>query len=65
MVYNNVIETEKSEKEPLTNSDIARINNRFVHAFCCGLPSGIRILIEKRNDLSLTEVYEMVEKANQ
>jgi len=33
MVYNNVIEAEKSERELFTNSNIARINGRFVHAF--------------------------------
>jgi len=48
MVYNNVIEAEKSEREPLKNSDIARINDRFVHAFCCGIPSGIWTLESRK-----------------
>jgi len=65
IAYNNIIEAEKSERGLLTNSDIARINDRFVHAFYSGLPSDIRTLIKKRNDFSLTEMYEMVEKTNQ
>jgi len=64
IVYNN-IEAEKSERGSLTNSDIAKINDRFMHAFYYGLPSDIRTLAEKRNNLSPTEMYEMVEKANQ
>jgi len=65
IVYNNIIEAEKSEREPLTNLDVARINDRFVHTFYCGLSSDIRTLVEKRNDLSSTEIYEIIEKANQ
>jgi len=33
--------------------------------FYCGLPSDILTLIEKRNNLSPTEIYEMVEKMKQ
>jgi len=62
-VYNNIIEAEKNERGSFKNSDVARINDRFVHALYCGLPSDIRTLVEKRNDLSLTEIYEMFEKA--
>jgi len=29
-----------------------------VHAFYCGLPSDIRTLVEKRNDLSLIKMYD-------
>jgi len=36
-----------------------------VHAYYCGLPNDIRILVQERNDLSLIEMYKMVEKANQ
>jgi len=50
---------------PLTNSDIARINDRFMHTFYCGLLNDIQTLAGKRNDLSLTKIYEMVEKMNQ
>jgi len=64
-MYNNIIDVEKSEREPLTHTDIARINDRFMYAFYCGLPSDIWTLVGKRNDLSLTEIYEIVEKANQ
>jgi len=37
IVYGNIIEVEKSESGALINSDIARINDRFVHVFYCGL----------------------------
>jgi len=37
IVYNNIIEAEKSERGPFTNSDIAKINDRFMHAFYYGL----------------------------
>jgi len=30
-----------------------------------GLPSDIRTLLEKQNDLSSNEMYEIIEKANQ
>jgi len=40
IVYNNIIEFEKSERRPFINADIARINDRFVHAFYFGLLSG-------------------------
>jgi len=36
IMHNNIIEAEKNEKEPLINENIARINDRFVHAFYCG-----------------------------
>jgi len=64
-VYNNNIEAIESywEEQKGTNADIARINDRFVYAFYCGLPSDNRTLLG--NDLSLTKMYEMVEKANQ
>jgi len=65
IVYDNIIQAEKSEKEFLTDSDVARINCRFMHAFYGGLSSNIRTLIEKRNDLSPIEMYEMYEKTNQ
>jgi len=48
MVYNNVIEVEKSARESLKNSDIARINDRFVHAFCCEISSGIWTLESRK-----------------
>jgi len=35
-MHNNIIEAEKNEREPLINENIARINDRFVHAFYCG-----------------------------
>jgi len=47
IVYNNITEAKKSERRTFTNLDIARINDRFVHAFYCGLPSDIRTLVEK------------------
>jgi len=50
---------------PLTNSDIARINDRFMHTFYCGLLNDIQTLAGKQNDLSLTKIYEMVEKMNE
>jgi len=65
IVDDNIIKAEKSEKESLTDSDVCKINYRFVHAFYCGLSNDIRMLVEKRNDLSSIEMYEMVEKANQ
>jgi len=40
IVYNNIIEFEKNERRPFTNANIARINDRFVHAFYFGLLSG-------------------------
>jgi hypothetical protein len=33
IVYDNIIEVEKSEKGFLTDSDVTKINGRFVHAF--------------------------------
>jgi len=37
IVYDNIIEAEKSERGPFTDSDVIRINGRFVHAIYCGL----------------------------
>jgi len=48
------------KRELLTDSDVVRINGRFVHAFYCE-PSDIRTLVEKRNP-SPIEIYD---KANQ
>jgi len=62
-MYNNIIEAEKSQKESHTDLDVARINCRFMHAFCCGLSSDIQTLVG--NDFSPIEMYEMVEKPNQ
>jgi len=62
-MYDNIIEAEKSGS--LTDSDIAKMNGRFIHVFYCGLLSDIQTLIEKRNDLLIIEMYEMIEKANQ
>jgi len=36
-----------------------------MHAFYYGLPSDIGILVGKRNNLSSTKMYKMIEKANQ
>jgi hypothetical protein len=55
MAYNNVTEAEKSERELLTNSNIARINDRFVHAFSCGIPSGIWTLETRKTKSSFTQ----------
>jgi len=63
-VYNNIIEAERSMRGRLTNADITRINNQFVHSFYSELPN-IWTLVEKQNDLPLAKMYEMIEKANQ
>jgi len=62
IVYDEIIEAEKSEKETLTDSDVARINGGFVHVFYCKLSRDIRTLVEKQNDLSLNELYEMLKR---
>jgi len=64
-VYNQIIEAERSLGEPLTDVEITKINKRFTHAFYCGLSSDIGTIVEKRNDLSPSEMYEMAETANQ
>jgi len=46
-----------------TDSDVVRINGRFMRFI--GLLSDIWTLIEKQNDLSPIEMYEMVKKTNQ
>jgi len=35
IVYNNITEAEKSKKGRLTDSDVVRINGRFVHVIYC------------------------------
>jgi hypothetical protein len=62
ILYDNIIEAEKNEKQSLTN--ISRINCRFINEFYYGLPSDIRTLVEKRDDLTPVEFYQIVEKAN-
>jgi hypothetical protein len=63
-LYHNIIEAEKNEKQSLTNSDISRINCRFIDEFYYGLPGDIQTLIEKRDEFSPVEFYQIVEKAN-
>jgi len=64
-VYNLIIEAEKTSRGPLTDAEITKLNKRFTHAFYCGLRDNIRSIIEKRNDLSPSEMYEMAEMADQ
>ncbi|KAH0947135.1 hypothetical protein HN011_005607 [Eciton burchellii] len=64
ILYDNIIQAEKNEKQSLTNSDISRINFRFIDEFYYGIPSDIRTLVEKRDDLTFVEFYQIVEKAN-
>jgi len=64
ILYDNIIQAEKNEKQSLTNSDISRINCRFIDEFYYGIPSDIRTLVEKRDDLTSVEFYQIVEKAN-
>jgi len=47
------------------DAEITKLNKRFTHAFYCGLRDDIRLIIEKRNDLSPSEMYELAEAANQ
>jgi len=54
IVYNNIIEAEKSARGLLTYSDVVRINDRFLHAFVNH--HDIQTLAEKRNDLSPIEI---------
>jgi len=64
-VYNQIIEAKKSSEGSPTDVEIIKLNKRFTHAFYCGLRGDIRSIIEKRNDLSPSEMYEMAETANQ
>jgi len=65
ILYDNIIAAEKNEKQSLTNSDISRINCRYLDEFYYDLLSDIRRLVEKRDDLTPVEFYQIVGKANQ
>jgi len=60
-----IIEAEKSSGRPPTDAEIIKLNKRFTRAFYCGLRDDIRSIIEKRNDLSPSEMYELGETADQ
>jgi len=64
-MYNRIIEVEKSSGGSLTDADITKTNKRFTHMFYCRLPSDIRTIVGKRNDLSPSEMYEMAKTENQ
>jgi len=65
-IDNNIIEAQKSKRGSFTDSHVTRINSRILHAFYYGLSSvHIRTLVEKWNDLSSIEMYEMVKETNQ
>jgi len=64
ILYDNIIEAERYEKQSLAESDITRINGWFIDEFYCGLPSSIQTLVEKRDARTPVEIYEMVENAN-
>jgi len=49
ILYDNIIEAEKNKKQSLTNSDISRINCRFIDEFYCGVPSTDAIKKAKRS----------------
>jgi len=64
-VYSQIIEAGKSSGGVFTDAEITKLNKRFTRAFYCGLRDDIRSIIEKRNDLSLSEMYELAEAADQ
>jgi len=47
------------------NVEITKLNKRFTRTFYCGLRDDIGSIIEKRNDLSPSEMYELAEVADQ
>jgi len=42
IVYNQIIEAEKSSGGPPTDAEITKLNKRFICAFYCGLRDDIR-----------------------
>jgi len=64
-VHSQIIEAGKSSGEVFTDAEITKLNKRFTRAFYCGLRDDIRSIIEKRNDLSPSEMYELAEAADQ
>jgi len=64
-LYSQITEAGKSSGERFTDAEITKLNKRFTRAFYFGLRDDIRSVIERRNDLSPAEMYELAEAADQ